>query len=316
MSDYGQTMAETAVLRRFNRAWSQRVGLLEESYLGQGRSLGASRLLFEIGVSGAGVLELRRRLGLDSGYLSRLLRGLERDGLVDVTTDPADRRRRVVVPTAAGRRAVVRLERRSEDRAAALVERLGESQRTRLTQALATADRLLRAATCTIDSVDVSSEEAGRAVRRYFDELDVRFAHGFEAGEVSTADMATMRAPHGDFLVVRVEHDGGRPGVAACGGLQRHARGIAEVKRMWVDPEWRGCGLGARLLTALEERAAGLGYREVYLDTNGALTEAIRMYEGAGYRRIDRYNDNPYAEAWFAKRLSARRPGRRTPARV
>src|ERR1051325_5442480 len=103
-------MAETDVLRRFNRAWSQRVGLLEESYLGQGRSLGASRLLFEMGPRGASVLELRRRLGLDSGYLSRLLRGLEDERLVEVRPDPADQRRRVVVPTAKGRRAIERLE--------------------------------------------------------------------------------------------------------------------------------------------------------------------------------------------------------------
>ena len=117
------------MLRRFNRAWSQRVGLLDESYLGQGRSLGASRLLFEMGPEGAGVLDLRRRLGLDSGYLSRLLRGLEAERLVDVRPDPADQRRRVVVPTAKGRRAIVRLEERSEARARALVDPLGLPQR-------------------------------------------------------------------------------------------------------------------------------------------------------------------------------------------
>jgi GNAT superfamily N-acetyltransferase len=79
------------------------------------------------------------------------------------------------------------------------------------------------------------------------------------------------------------------------------------VKRMWVDPEWRGCGLATRLLDALESRALELGYREVYLDTNSSLEEAITMYERAGYRNIERYNDNPYAHRWFAKRLSLRR---------
>src|SRR4051794_13077424 len=100
---------QTATLRRFNRAWSQRVGALEDSFLGTGRSLGASRLLFELGREGAVVLDLRRRLGLDSGYLSRLLRGLEDDGLVEVRRDDRDQRRRVVVPTAAGHRAIARL---------------------------------------------------------------------------------------------------------------------------------------------------------------------------------------------------------------
>jgi ribosomal protein S18 acetylase RimI-like enzyme len=76
---------------------------------------------------------------------------------------------------------------------------------------------------------------------------------------------------------------------------------------MWVDDAWRGCGLGRRMLTALEEAARDLGYREVRLDTNATLVEAIAMYEHAGYRRIERYNDNPYAQAWFAKRLTTPR---------
>jgi DNA-binding MarR family transcriptional regulator/GNAT superfamily N-acetyltransferase len=295
-------MDETDVLRRFNRAWSQRVGLLEESYLGQGRSLGASRLLFEMGPDGAGVLQLRRRLGLDSGYLSRLLRTLENDGLVTVRADPADRRRRVVVPTAKGRRAIQRLEQRSEERAAALVTPLGESQRRRLVESLATADRLIRAATCVFEPVDVASEEAVTAVGRYFAEIDERFHDGFDPSLGAPTDLDAIRPPDGVFLVARIDDS-----VVACGGVQRHSRTIGEIKRMWVDPRWRGCGLGVRTLAALEEGARDLGYREVYLDTNGVLAEAIAMYDGAGYRRIARYNDNPYAQAWFAKRLSRRR---------
>ncbi len=178
-------MSETEVLRRFNRAWSQRVGLLEESYLGQGRRLGASRLLFEIGRDGAGVLELRRRLGLDSGYLSRLLRGLEEERLVDVRPDADDARRRLVVPTAKGRRAIERLDQRSEERARALVEPLGPSQRRRLEEALATAERLIRAATCEIAVVDVASREALDAVGRYVAELAERFPTGFDPGDVA-----------------------------------------------------------------------------------------------------------------------------------
>lgn len=292
-------MTETEVLRRFNRAWSQRVGVLEESYLGQGRSLGASRLLFEIGPDGAGVLELRRRLGLDSGYLSRLLRGLEEEHLVTVSPDPVDARRRVVVPTARGRRAIDRLEDRSEERARALVERLGESQRRRLDDALATAERLVRAATCEIEVVDAGSSEALAAVDRYVAELAERFPASFEPGDVS-AEAPAMNAPHGRFLVGRI--DGA---VATCGGVRRLTASRAEIKRMWVDDSWRGCGLGGRMLAALEEAAYELGYREVYLDTNGTLAEAIAMYDRAGYRRVERYNDNPYAEAFFAKRLTA-----------
>lgn len=289
-------MSDTATLRRFNRAWSQRVGALEESFLGTGRSLGASRLLFEIGAQGTGVLELRRRLGLDSGYLSRLLHGLEDEGLVVVRADPADQRRRRVVPTAKGRQAVARLDDRSEERAAELLGRLGPSQRRRLDEALATAELLIRAATVTLQPVDVRAPEAVDAVRSYFAEIGERF--GFDPGDAATTDAAGLAPPHGVFLIAR---DGDT--VAACGGVQPHTSRIGEIKRMWVDPAWRGCGLGARMLAALEEQAAALGYREVYLDTNGTLVEAVAMYRRAGYTAIARYNDNPYAEHWFAKQL-------------
>ncbi len=294
---------ETQALRSFNRAWSQRVGALEDSFLGTGRSLGASRLLFEMGSEGAGVLDLRRRLGLDSGYLSRLLRGLEDEGLVEVLPDRADQRRRVVVPTAAGRRAVDRLDLRSERRAADLIAPLGPSQRRRLLDSLATAERLIRAATVTVERVPAGSADAVGAVGRYFAELDARFPGGFDPGDAARSDAPAMSPPHGAFLVGRIDGE-----VMACGGVQPHSRTVGEIKRMWISPDWRGCGLGARMLGALEDEVRRLGYREVHLDTNGTLVEAIAMYGRAGYRPIERYNDNPYAQAWFAKRLPSRTP--------
>lgn len=292
---------DTRTLRRFNRAWTQRIGVLEDSYLGQGRSLGASRLLFEMGTAGAVVLDLRRRLGLDSGYLSRLLRGLEDDGLVTVRPDPGDARRRVVVPTAKGRRAIVRLETRSEERARELVAPLGRSQRRRLDEALATAERLVRAASCEFEEIDARSAEALAAVDRYVAELTVRFPAGFDPGDTA-AEAPTMGPPDGRFLVGRIDGE-----VATCGGVRRLTRTRAEIKRMWVDDHWRGCGLGGRMLAALEDAARDLGYREVLLDTNATLVEAVAMYERSGYRSIPRYNDNPYAQAWFAKRLAPTR---------
>ena len=89
----------------------------------------------------------------------------------------------------------------------------------------------------------------------------------------------------------------------ACGGLRDLGDGYAEVKRMWVSDEWRGAGLGGRLLRTLEDRARDLGHQTLRLDTNGVLVEAIAMYDRAGYRRIGRYNDNPYAQVWFEKEL-------------
>lgn len=282
--------AETATLRGFNRTWTQRVGALEESFLGTGRALNVSRLLFEIGPDGAGVRELRDRLDLDSGYLTRLLRRLTDDGLVDLRPDPVDRRRRLATLTDAGRASWRELDERSEELAHRLVAPLTPRQRTRLTEALATADLLVRAATTTLREVSPDDPVAREAAARYFAELDRRFPGGFDPG-----------APdhEGRFLVAT---SAGRP--VAYGGVRGLPDGSGEIKRMWVDDAWRGAGLGSRMLRELEALAVRLGHQRVVLDTNRTLVEAIEMYQRAGYRPVERYNDNPYAQAWFAKTLT------------
>src|SRR5688572_22575697 len=133
-------MGDTDVLRRFNRTYTQRIGALDESFLGLGLPLGAARLVFEIGEGGATARELRSRLGLDSGHLARQLRRLEDDGLVHVAPDPGDRRRRTVRLSTKGRALLRRLDDRSEQLAERLIAPLTDRQRQRLTDALATAD--------------------------------------------------------------------------------------------------------------------------------------------------------------------------------
>lgn len=288
------------VLRRFNRSYTQRIGVLSDSYLGTGRALGPSRVLFEIGPGGVGVAELRRRLGLDSGYLSRLLRQLERDGLVAVERDATDGRQRIARLTSKGRREWRRLDQRSEKLARTLIEPLSVRQQTELAAALSTVERLLATADVSIEVVDPCSPAAQSALGEYFRELDERFATGFDPGDAgATADAAMLSAPDGAFVVAR---NGDL--VVACGGLQRVDDATAEIKRMWVHREWRGLGLGRTLLARLEALALGLGRERVVLDTNGTLVEAISMYERAGYVPIERYNDNPYAQRWFAKVLA------------
>jgi len=291
-----ETVVET--LRSFNRSFTQRIGVLDDSFLGSGRPLGTARLLFEIGpADGATTLELRRRLGLDSGYLSRMLRSLEDDGSAEVVPDPDDGRRRVVRLTTAGRREWHNLDRRSDRLAEQLLDPLSDRQRSSLEAALATADRLLRAATVTFDVVDPQSDHAVASMSAYFHELDRRFPHGFDPGDTLTSDAASMREPRGVFVVA---HSDDRP--VACGGVVGLVD-AGEIKRMWVHPEWRGVGLGHRLLAQLEGHVARLGYDRILLDTNGVLTDAIAMYERAGYSEINRYNDNPYAEHFFEKSL-------------
>lgn len=149
--------------------------------------------------------------------------------------------------------------------------------------------------------IDAGSDEAQWAMRQYLTELDDRFVGGFAAADVEAAldeARANLNPPAGRFLVAR------RSGtVVACGGVTLLDDETAEIKRMWVAPEARGLGLGRRLLARLEEEAAALGRWTVVLDTNAVLEDAIAMYERAGYRRRDRYNDNPYAQVWFTKVL-------------
>ncbi|WP_108665612.1 bifunctional helix-turn-helix transcriptional regulator/GNAT family N-acetyltransferase [Euzebya rosea] len=289
---------DVAVLRAFNRRYTQHIGVLEDRFLGRGRPLAESRLLFEVGLDGATVLALRERLSLDSGYLSRLLRSLEDARLVTVMADPADGRRRRVELTAAGVEEWEELDRRSDELAAGLLAPLGPAQRDRLREALGTAERLLRAATAEFVVADPLSEEALVAVERYLAEIADRGVGGGAALGSASDGAETMRRPDGVFVLVRSDGD-----VVGCGGVRPLGDGVGEVKRMWVSPAVRGTGMGRRLLDHLEEWVRRLGHDVVRLDTNSALTQAIAMYESAGYTAIERYNDNPHAERFFEKHL-------------
>lgn len=150
----------------------------------------------------------------------------------------------------------------------------------------------------TFDVVDPTTDQAVWAMRRYFAELDHRFPAGFDPGDALEAGATDLAAPTGAFVVVRA---GDR--AVACGGLQRVDDATGEVKRIWVDPGWRRRGVARRLMERLEAIAVAHGHRRVVLDTNGVLAEAIAMYEALGYDHIERYNDNPYAQRWFAKDL-------------
>jgi len=295
---------DTAVVRRFNRTYTQRIGALDESFLGLGVPLGLARLVFEVGADPgrATARDLRARLGLDSGHLARQLRSLEERGLVEVRPDPADRRRRVVTLTRRGRALRRRLDDRSEELAARLVAPLTARQRARLSDALATADLLVRAATVDLAEVDPRSGTARAAVRQYFAELDARFPGGFDVAAAEADDRADPDLHEVRFLVASSD---GEP--VACGGVRTLDPDVGEIKRMWVHRDWRGAGLGARLLRHLEGVSTAMGHRTVRLDTNGTLVEAVAMYERAGYRPIARYNDNPYAQAFFEKGLTAPR---------
>lgn len=296
-----------AALRLFNRTFTSRIGVLDESFLGPGLPLAAARLLFEIGLAPVTIHELRRRLGADSGYVSRLLRRLEDDDLIEVVDDPSDGRRRIATLTDAGRLTWNDLDRRSDEIARHLLEPLTGDQLDELQDALTCAERLLRLAAMTLHEVRPDSTDAMTAMRAYVAELDQHFPERFDIGNGFDDDeLAQMSAPNGIFIVVADGGDAGGGGgaVLGCGGLRPLDEATAEIKRMWLHPSIRGFGLGRRLLGRLEAAAADLEYRAIALDTHANLESAIALYESVGYRRIDRYNDNPYAHLFFRKDLA------------
>ncbi len=291
-------MDDTQRLRRFNRTVTRRIGVLNEDYLGHGRPLAESRLLFEVGRDGADVRDLRARLALDSGYASRLLRALEAQGLVRVQASPADARARRVVLTAKGRREVEALDRDSQALADALLAPLSERQRTRMLAAMDEVEALLRASAVEIRVADPASAEAQACIAAYLGELDARFEAGFDAARSVSANPHELVPPQGVFLLAWLD---GAP--IGCGGLKVAGEGTGEIKRMWVAPEARGLGVAQRLLDSLEGHAQALALSRVRLDTNRTLVEARALYARNGYQDIPAYNDNPYADHWFEKRL-------------
>jgi DNA-binding MarR family transcriptional regulator/GNAT superfamily N-acetyltransferase len=289
---------EVARVRSFNRTVTQRVGALQDEYLARGRSLGASRVLWEIGDDATDVRELRVRLDLDSGYLSRLLRSLERDGLVVVGADRADKRVRTARLTAAGRAERAVLDRRSDELARSLLAPLSADHRERLVEAMGVVERLLTAGLVEVRIEDPRSAAARFCLESYFAELDTRFDTGFDPARSLPADAEDLTEPAGLLLVARLH---GEP--IGCGALKLQGDVPFYIKRMWVAPEARGLGVGRRILAELEDHARRRGAPVVYLETNKTLREAATLYRSAGYVEVDPFNDEPYAHHWFEKRL-------------
>lgn len=286
-------------VRSFNRAVTRRIGALEDSYLARGRPLGEARVIFEAGSrGGVDVRDLRARLGLDSGYMSRLLRSLEKQGLARLRRSASDGRVRELVLTPQGEAEFAAYDAESDRLAQSLLSGLGAGQRERLVAAMAEVERLLAAAAIKLRVEAADSADARRCLEGYYAELGRRFEAGFDPQAGNNFDIAEMTPPKGHFVVARMDGE-----AVGCGALKLLEPGIGEVKRVWTAPSARGCGVARKVMEALEGLARGAGLALVRLDTNRALTEAHALYRRLGYREIERYNDNPYADHWFEKRL-------------
>ena len=286
-------------VRRFNRVVTARVGALSDHFLGSAMPLGEARVLWEIGLDGCELRLLRARLGLDSGYLSRILRSLEAAHLVTVSPSAADGRIRVAQLTPAGRRERATLDQRSNALAQSLLEPLSAPQQERLTAAMRDVERLLITASVEIRPVDPEHPDAQYCLAEYVAELNQRSPdRRFDPADGATAHPHEVRPPAGEFLVAYLHGQS-----IGCGAVKHHADAPAEIKRMWLAPEARGLGLGRRLLETLETCARENGARIAHIETSAISSEALSLYRSAGWVEVPRFNDEPFADHWFEKNL-------------
>jgi DNA-binding MarR family transcriptional regulator/GNAT superfamily N-acetyltransferase len=285
------------LVRDFNRYYTRRLGVLGDHYLGLSRPWSESRLLFEIGPDGVDVRDLRRRLGLDSGFVSRMLRSLTGQGLVEVRPHPQDGRVRVAALTPAGLDARDELDVRARESVGALLGQLTAGQRERLVAAQEQVRRLLRMATVEISAIPDDAPAARFCLREYAAELDGRFPSGYS--ESALLRPGELAVTGGEFLVATEES-----APVGCGIWQPLSDGVAEIRHIWINKSCRGLGLGRRLLSELESRAGAQGFRTLRLGTHTALPEAAALYRSHGYREIPLYDLEGYNQLAFEKVLA------------
>lgn len=283
-------------IRRLNRILSRQTGALNQSFLGRGRPLNAARVLWSLAQGKTEVSEIRADLDLDSGLMSRLLRSLEDEGLIETRPGETDARKRTVRFTPAGYEEFKAYDHLSDEVAAKVLENYADQQK--LLEAVDLVASVYGREHIEIIEVDPEDPRFVTCVQSFEREVTEDLNITFSLAKTGTADLSTLRPPKGVCLVALSED---MP--IASASVKAHGTGEGEVKRVWVHPSARGLGLSSRMMRQLEERARGFGMRRLVLDTHGKLQAALALYRRSGWVEIDRYNDNPYAQHFFEKHL-------------
>lgn len=280
--------ARIEALRAFNRFWTARIGVLDASHLGTPFSVTEARTLFELAQrDDTPVGDLRARLDLDAGYLSRLLAAFRAKKLVLTEASGEDARRQVARLTAKGRQAATELNARAIEDMRALLHPLAESERARLVGALKAARELLDRDAPRVKQIVLRPPrpgDLGWAVERhgaiYAAEYgwDQRF-EGLVASIV--ADFAKARDPQSAAWIAEV--DGERAGCVFS--MKEDAR-TARLRLLLVEARFRGHGIGNKLVDQCVQFATGCGFLKIVLWTNEVLKDARRLYERSGFEKV------------------------------
>lgn len=279
--------ATVAALRRFSRFYTRQLGLLDEGLLDSGFTLTEVRVLYELAHrDGLAAADLARDLALDAGYLSRLLRRFQADGLIGRSAQAGDARRSTLALTAKGRRTFAPLDAASSAQAASLVAHLDAGARAELRAAMATVERLMtpgaRAAPEPIVLRSLQVGDIGTIAARQ----GQLYAQEYGWDETFEALVAEI----GARFVRRFDPKRERCWVAEQGGrtvgsvfVVRKSPRVAQLRLLYVDPAARGQGLGARLVDECIRFARDKGYRSIMLWTNDVLDAARHIYESRGF---------------------------------
>jgi DNA-binding MarR family transcriptional regulator/GNAT superfamily N-acetyltransferase len=282
-----------AAVRRFNRFYTRRLGVLRKTYLDSPFSLGEARVLYEIASGGClTASDIGRALGLDAGYLSRVLRNFEKRGLIQRSTSASDGRQSHLTLSAGGRKTFAPLERRSQRDAAATLGKLKPADQSRLVTAMATIERLIEPPAadeaapgghCLLRQPKPG--DFGWIVKRHA-ELYAEEYGWIEPFEGLCAQIVADFVNKYDATCERcwiAELDGENAGSIL---LVKDAEGVARIRLLLVDPKARGIGLGARLVNECIGFARQSGYRTITLWTHSVLTAARHIYQQAGFELI------------------------------
>ena len=300
--------ARIDAVRRFNRFYTRRIGVLEERLLSSAHSLTEVRVLYELGhvpAAARGASSVAAALGIDAGYLSRILRSFERRALVRRRPAPKDGRRRLLALTTRGRTVLARLEKRSRAEVEAMLRPLDASEQRRLVEAMRDIERMLEQTPPTHAAIVLRPPEPGDigwVIHRH-GALYAR-EHGYDAEfESLVAQIAAAFLRKFDPSRERcwiAERDGRIVGSVF---LVRKSARVAKLRLLLVEPSARGLGLGTRLVDECVRFARRAGYRSIVLWTQSELAAARRIYERSGFRLIARQSHRSFgrdlvAETW------------------
>ena len=300
---------QTEAVRRFNRFYTQRIGVLHEAHLESDFSLAEVRLLFELAHrDGPTASELARDLSLDAGYVSRILRRFEDDGLLERRRSDADGRQNHLTLTNKGRRTFEPLNSRSDDEVSKLLGRLPAPDRDTLVTAMETVQHLLTERETPSTPYILRPPHAGDlgwVVHRhgvlYAREYgwDERF-EGLVAEVVATF-VATFDPKRERCWIA--ERDGRIVGSVF---LVKKSDDVAKLRLLLVEPEARGLGIGHRLVAECTRFARQVGYRSIVLWTNSCLHAARKIYVAEGYTLVeeaahDLFGETTIGQTWELK---------------